>query len=579
MQDIQEDYELYQKGMDYNRKLKPDYYKTIDVNEAFYANDQWRGVKANGQPTLIMPVYKRIADHEIASILSSPIKAQFSLENLNSDDTSQEDSQQKVDILNHFIENKWEKDKLDSMLRDCLVDGFNSGDYAIYTYWDENIHTKQYNGENPDGTPTEIMGDFVNEIKDSSEIMLGNPNDRHIQTQPYILVTGRDMVSKLKEKAKANGITEEEYSRIVGDQDYNEQAGDRGKIELDTSDDVNNGKCLFIIKLWKQDGQVYYRQSTKYSLVVKEKAMNLKRYPLAWGNWSKRKNSYHGTAPGTAIVPNQVVINQMYSNIAYHMRKTAFGKVLYDASRIAAWDNRIGQAIPVQGEVSGAVYETQPGQLNTNIFNFIGDVINVTKSLNGANDATLGDIDPSQTSGTAIMATVQQNAIPLDNPKENLYQFVEDLILNWQDFIENNYDVPRTIGYKDNGVNKTGQILGQDYNNIPTSLKIDVGPSKQWSEIASVNTIMTLLEQKQITFLQALERFPDGYIDNKQGLINEIKAQQQAMQQTPTNQLTPEELQTLLKATPEQQAQILHQLGLTADDVKNQLNNSNFQAP
>ena len=78
---IQEDYGLYQKGMDYNNKLTPAYYKTIDVNEAFDANDHWRGVKANGQPTLIMPVYCRIADHEIASILSSPIKAKFSIEN------------------------------------------------------------------------------------------------------------------------------------------------------------------------------------------------------------------------------------------------------------------------------------------------------------------------------------------------------------------------------------------------------------------------------------------------------------------------------------------------------------------
>lgn len=560
--EISDDYSLYENGKNYNRLLRPDYYRTIDINEAFYASDQWRGVKAKGQPALIMPVYKRIADHQIATILASPIKAVFTIDNFNGEAADAVETQKKLDMLNYQVQDKWEKDKIDSLLRECLVDGFNSGDFAVYTYWDKNVNTKQSYGKNADGSDTDITGDFCNELKDGSEIMFGNANDRRVQNQPYILVIGRGMVSDLVAEAKLNGVDEKDYSMITSDLDYNETSGDRGKIELDKSPQTN-GKTLYVIKLWKKDGEVYYRKSTKFSPVITEQKMGLKRYPIAWGNWTKRKNSYHGEAAGTALVPNQIAINQMYSNIVYHLRMTAFGKVIYDSSRISSWNNAIGSAIGVEGNIEGAVQQLSAGQLNTNMFGFIGDMVTATKDLNGANDAALGNVNPSTASASAIMANIQQNAIPLDNPKMNLYQFVEDLVLNWEDFIENKYKVPRKVGYTEDKIQKVGDLNGKDYKKISLALKVEVGASTIWSEITSVNTIMELLAKGNITFVQALERFPDGYIANKQGLIEEINKQTAAMQaqqqqpqeapqqQTPpTGALTPPPEQGATQGTP-----------------------------
>jgi hypothetical protein len=225
---------------------------------------------------------------------------------------------------------------------------------------------------------------------------------------------------------------------------------------------------------------------------------------------------------------------------------TAFGKVIYDSSRISSWNNAIGSAIGVEGDISGAVQQLQAGQLNTNMFGFIGDMVNQTKDLNGVNDAALGNVNPSTASASGIMANIQQAAIPLDNPKMNLYQFVEDLVLNWEDFIESKYKVPRKVGYTQDKVQQVGEINGNDYKKIPLSLKVEVGASTMWSEVTSINTILQLLATNRITFLQALERFPDGYIENKQGLIDEINKQnaamlqqQQAQQQAPPPESPP----------------------------------------
>ena len=57
------------------------------------------------------------------------------------------------------------------------------------------------------------------------------------------------------------------------------------------------------------------------------------------------------------------------------------------------------------------------------------------------------------------------------------------------------------------------------------TLKLDIGASSYYSEVASLNTLDNLLQQRQITTLQYLERVPDGYIPGRRALIDEMKRQ------------------------------------------------------
>jgi hypothetical protein len=64
----------------------------------------------------------------------------------------------------------------------------------------------------------------------------------------------------------------------------------------------------------------------------------------------------------------------------------------------------------------------------------------------------------------------------------------------------------------------------------PMTLKLDIGASSYYSEIASLNTLDNLLQQGHISPLQYLERVPDGYIPARRGLIDEMR---NAMMQPP----------------------------------------------
>ena len=58
----------------------------------------------------------------------------------------------------------------------------------------------------------------------------------------------------------------------------------------------------------------------------------------------------------------------------------------------------------------------------------------------------------------------------------------------------------------------------------PMFIKLDVGASAYWSEIASMQTLDNLLQLGQIDIVDYLERIPDGYISKRQELLAKYKA-------------------------------------------------------
>ena len=71
------------------------------------------------------------------------------------------------------------------------------------------------------------------------------------------------------------------------------------------------------------------------------------------------------------------------------------------------------------------------------------------------------------------------------------------------------------------------------------SIKLDVGGSAYWSEIAQMNTLDNLLINKDINVVDYLERIPNGYISNQQQLIDTLRQRQSAMQQPQSGAQSP----------------------------------------
>jgi hypothetical protein len=149
----------------------------------------------------------------------------------------------------------------------------------------------------------------------------------------------------------------------------------------------------------------------------------------------------------------------------------------------------------------------------------------------GANESALGEATPTNTS--AIVVNSKNAVVPLSSIKRRFYQYVEDIGLIWLDFWTSKYtDYPvRNLPVQRDGMTVIEQIDTSILKDIKLKLKVEVGPANLWSEAAEIQTLDNLLSQQMITFIEYLERQPNGVIPGREGLLEarkSAKAQQEA---------------------------------------------------
>jgi hypothetical protein len=553
-----DEWKQYQAGIDYNHKVN--LYETVNKNERFYAGDQWMGVVSNGLPTPVFNILKRIINYFVSSILSQNVSMHFVPETVGDVVSNEEEERIKkaAQLISDYSNTLFEKNKMNHKLRQWLLDAAISGDACGYIWWNPTVDT---------GQPSK--GDIDVEEIDNVNVFFGDPNQIDVQKQRYIIISARELVANLQDEARANGIPEEDVLKIGSDEETFYQSGDRSQIQLDYRFS-GMGKTTSLLKLYKKDGKVFAKKITKFTTIRDEWDTKLTLYPVTWMNWDVRKNSYHGQALVTGIIPNQIFINKMFAMAMMSLMHTAFPKVIYNKNMITAWNNQVGAAIGIERmgneSVGNVAQYMQPGQMSEQVMRTIDLAIQYTKDMLGANDNLLGDINPERASGRSIIAVQQASAVPLENIKQNMYQFLEDMGYIWLDYIANYYGT-RKIDAEILGKREIVEFNFDDLQKMKFRLKIEVGASSYWSELASIETLDRLLQQEKISFKQYLERIPVGLITQKQSLLEDIK-NQDVKQQFIYEQLAkfvdglPPEQQEAIKQLPpeEQEAQVMQMM-------------------
>lgn len=568
MADKTQDWQLYENGVLYNQRLTPNYYETVDANEDFFAGNQWRNLPDSDMPKPVFNVIKRVITFFVASLTTSKAKIHFEPLMYSSDtpDPERQAEAEGAEVANNQVSTLFDKFKMEFKIKDALFDAAITGDAAAHFYFD--ITKQPYGSLYPN-----IKGEICMELVDGANVMFGNANNADAQAQPYVIVVGRDMVKNLKEEAKRHNATEADIESIKPDTNYNYGSGNARRIEVEGNE---AGKAQYIIvyrmvtkqvkKIDPDTGvevtedvkTITVSKTTETSYIYKDIDTGLSTYPIAWMNWEKQKNQYHGRAICTGLLPNQIFINRMFAMVMYHLMMTAFPKAVYNADAIDIWDNAIGSAIPVSGvnletNLKNIASYLEPSNMSNQIVQVIELVMQYTKEMIGASDASLGQIDPKNTS--AIIAVQKSSAIPLENPKSNLYEWIEDIGKILFDMMGTYYGV-RPI------MNNKGEVEMFDFatfKNMWLDVRADVGESSYWSEIASMQTLDGLLANNRIDILQYLERVPDELIPQKQQLIAEIMSSMEDPFSA-LEGLSPQDQVNFLQQPPEVRRQLLEEL-------------------
>lgn len=506
--DLKCGWEFYQSGLAYNNAINLD--DTVRVNENFYIGKQWEGVNSNGLPTPQFNILKRVVGFVVATITTDNIKVNASaLNNVPGEDKLTDP----VRVVNEEFDAIVERNDIPALIREYARNAAVDGDGCIYTYWDDKAETGQ--------TAT---GAICSEIIDNTNVFFGNPNDKNVQSQPWIIIASRIFVRDAKVKAKRNGI--ESWADIKPDSEGE---------SVDSAKAVN-GKCTELMLMWKDEGtgEVMAYEFTKDSETRRPYSLKVKLYPVSWLPWDYVRNSYHGQAMLTGLIPNQIFINKAWAMSMVSMMKSAFPKVIYDRTKIRAWDNRAGGAIGVAGNVNEVARTIDGTIISPQVSQFLQAAVQETEQSLGATSVALGDTRPDNTS--AIIALQRAASTPTEITKQALYKSIEELFRIYLEFMGSFYGtrivdmeppenvvqamqfpvspVPDKIQVKfDFSILKKHKIL----------LKLEAGASSYYSEIAAMQTLDNLLMNKHITAAQYLERVPDGYVPGRRKLLADLK--------------------------------------------------------
>lgn len=504
-------YKRYDKGVSFNTQI--DLYDNVRKNENFFIGKQWEGVESNGLPTPTFNFLKRVTLFQIASISSDNLSMQATPMASTSEYTLS-DVEQMTDVINKQFAEIFERNKIVTKTRQFMRNAAVDGDGATYSYWDPDLETGQ-----------DAKGGIVTEIVENTRVIFGNPNDRDVQAQPWIIIPMRRQVESVRRMAKKNGQNPEDVH--PDDEEY--------QNDMDSlSDDL----VTVLVYLWRDDdtGRIWSYKATRNVELERARDTELKLYPITWMCWDYIQDCYHGQALISQLLPNQMFVNKLFAMVMISLMTSAFPRTVYDKTRIPHWDGRVGAAIGVNGgDMSSIAKIIEPAQISPQVSQFIDAAINYTQNFMGASDAALGDTRPDNTS--AIIALQRASNAPLELVKLNMYEAVEDYGRICLDMMRvyygKRYVQVKMLTNEQSMQQPLGMQLDNSYvptlfdfsvlNKVPMSLKLDVGASAYWSEIASVQTLDNLLMNGKINVDDYLERIPEGYVSKKQELIDKLR--------------------------------------------------------
>ena len=167
--------------------------------------------------------------------------------------------------------------------------------------------------------------------------------------------------------------------------------------------------------------------------------------------------------------------------------------------------NEVGGLIKVTGQTADDIRKvfqvTQPAQMSTDVEKLQQDLINTSRALAGASDATTGDVQPDQASGKAILAVQNASKLPLVEQLSNLKRFIEAIARIWLDMI---------IVYNPNGLKLEEEVedpvTKEKYiqlveiepsvlEELKASVKVDITPKGTYDKYAQELSLENLLKE------------------------------------------------------------------------------------
>lgn len=542
----------YQKGVMFNRTKN--LYTNTEKNYNFYYGMQWEGANLGEIQPLVFNIIKPIVKYKLGVIYQNKYEIVF---NPNSYDTYEQGQRlaNLCKVLNKHIAKVWELQQADKKVREGAKDSCINDEGIVHIYFDDEVTL---------------------ETIDKNNICYGNENSSDIQLQPYIIISYRQPVEQVRQKAREEGLNEEDVKLILPDSETTEQAGYKG-----ITDEVNP-MCLVLLKYYKKDGKVFYTRATRTVEIEKNVPTKMSLYPIAHMCWEERKGSARGIGAVNGIIPNQIEINKIDARRALAVAIGAFQKIVYNEDLVqnASAINSVGGAIKIKGgatvdDVRKAIGYIYPASMSADASNLSAEMKTNTRELEGAGDTATGNVDPTEASGKAILAVQEASQQPLSEQVENYKTFVEDIARicfeMWKTYEVNGMSV--MFEEKDtqgNIIEVPGQITYEELIKLEPNIKVDITPTSPFDRFAQEQSVENLFMADKITFEEYAEALPEGSKMSKNVLEKIIQTRKENQSRLTRMEMEADKLDSAMKqamAMQEQNGNMVNDIAMQGENI------------
>lgn len=449
-------------------------------------------------------------------------------------------------------------------------DTFTKGTGIMYFYWDAEKNSIL----NKSG------GCLRAEVIDIRRFRVADPYIQDLQDQEYVIFTSRERIDSIKAKYGVDvPPTAEDYT----------QETEKHVTSENPEQEFTN---VFTKFYRNEEGQVYFTITTETHLLKKPTPLNpfykgsskeqpntmstmdeiknnqlsqevFDKYPFASLVFDERDNSFYGIPGALEVIEAQKSINQHFSVYDKGIQDNVLGGFIHKRGvlgeqEITTENGQILQLDLLPGENWQNVFGRIPvNNIPTDALNYSSNLLGVVRQVAGASNVQIGSSDYAGQSAKQTQMLLQRarensNDMALlfnEYKKEQAY-----IMFLFSKFFYDNEDFAVVEhGYmKDNMRSYEGadKFDGTKYAGMDVMLDIRVGPAPSFSEFSSMELLGMMVQSGQAPLEVYLTNLPDGYVNNKQELLDLMKnnAQQQIQQLTQQLQQAQQVMEQMSKA-------------------------------
>ena len=485
--------------------------RKTEKNWLMYIGEQWQACEnSEGKEDLPMLNFiKPTVKYKTSSIASTKVTAIFSDLNNAENEVQMKDNDGRpmydaagqpimdrpvVSRCNDLFSISWEKSKMQKFSKRGLRNAAVAGD--SYAYWGEGGDTRK--------SP---------QILHNTQMHLGDENTTDFQRQPWIIIEERLDAKAVREIAKNNGIPAEDIEMIRPDSATENEILNKDEVKGKVTSLIymEKDKKTGIVSVAKCVKNVMYEKlhaiQPKRAATGEPAGAGLKLYPIVPLIWEEQPNNARGVSEVEMLIPNQLELNKTLARRIISSKMTGYPRLAYDDTAIANPEalDKVGAAIKMNGgdarAIGNMIAYLAPQAISGDAKELCDELLNLSRTLAGASDAQLGNIDLSRVSGTAAQTIRDQQQLPLNEQQEMFQDFIENVALLWFEL----WKVYYPEGVEMDGI----KVRPEEIAAITPNVRVDIAEDTSLSKMAMQSELTNLFNNNKITFAEFAEAYPE----------------------------------------------------------------------